>query len=163
VSAPVAVRELGAAELDELAPRLLEIQHAAYAIEAALIGDDRIPPLHETEAGLRAAGLRWLVAERDGELAGALGFTVDDELLDLDRLVVAPEHARRGVGRALVGEALALAPRAVVATGRGNDPARGLYEGAGFVHEGDQEVLPGLWISRFRRPAGTPPHASTSG
>jgi len=47
VTAPVTVRELGAAELDELAPRLLAIQHAAYAIEAALIGDDRIPPLHE--------------------------------------------------------------------------------------------------------------------
>lgn len=159
MTAPVAVRELGGAELDALAPRLLEIQHAAYAVEAALIGDDRIPPLHETEAGLRASGLRWLVAERSGELAGALGFTVDDEVLDLDRLVVAPEHARRGAGRALVVAALALAPEAVVATGRGNEPARGLYESAGFVHEGDLEVLPGLWISRFRR--GTPNrHAS---
>lgn len=52
-----------------------------------------------------------------------------------------------------VAEAVALAPEAVVATGRGNEPARGLYEGAGFAHEGDQEVPPGLWISRFRRGA----------
>ena len=43
------------------ADKLLALQHAAYAIEAELIGDDRIPPLHEDEAGLIAAGLSWLL------------------------------------------------------------------------------------------------------
>lgn len=42
------------------ASHLLELQHAAYAVEAQLIGDDRIPPLHETESDLLSSGLDWL-------------------------------------------------------------------------------------------------------
>ncbi|WP_422734286.1 GNAT family N-acetyltransferase [Micromonospora sp. WMMD558] len=47
---------------EALARSVLAVQHAAYAVEAALIGDDRIPPLHETVTDLRAAPLRWLAA-----------------------------------------------------------------------------------------------------
>jgi hypothetical protein len=37
----------------ELARTLLGIQHAAYALEATLIDDDRIPALHEHVEGRR--------------------------------------------------------------------------------------------------------------
>ncbi len=44
----------------ELARALLGFQHAAYAVEAELIGDDRIPGLHESAEELQAADLLWL-------------------------------------------------------------------------------------------------------
>ena len=39
-----------------MARAVLDLQRESYAIEAALIGDDRIPQLTETLEELRAAG-----------------------------------------------------------------------------------------------------------
>ncbi len=137
-----------------LARSLLAVQRAAYAVEAALIGDDRIPPLHESLADLRAAPLRWLAAYDGSRLLGAVGWTEDDTHVDIDRLVVEPTAHRRGVGRALTITVLAHAGtrRVLVATGRANRPARRLYESLGFTTVGDEEVVPGLWITRLARP-----------
>ena len=51
----LAIGEVRPGADETLARSLLAVQHAAYAVEAALIGDDRIPPLHETLADLSAA------------------------------------------------------------------------------------------------------------
>ncbi len=75
----------------ELAYVLLTIQHAAYALEAELIGDDRIPPLHENIDDLRSADLMWLVSFSGSRPIGAVGWSEDEEELDIDRLVVATE------------------------------------------------------------------------
>ncbi len=138
-----------------LAARLLEIQHAAYAVEARLIGDDRIPPLAEDVAALVAAGLDWLVATDGGAVLGALGLRDTAEGVEIDRLVVDPAVARRGTGRALVAAVLADAAgrRVTVSTGHGNAPARRLYAQAGFRETGEREVLPGLWVVDAERPA----------
>jgi GNAT superfamily N-acetyltransferase len=143
---------LTAEEVRARAPQLLELQHQAYAVEAELIGDDRIPPLHETESDLVSAGLEWLACvDENQQITGAVGYVIEDDVIDLDRLMVSPAHHRRGLGRALVREVVSLAPRTVVATGRDNAPARALYESLGFVHQSDVEPIPGLWISRYSR------------
>lgn len=136
---------------DATAERLLAVQHAAYAVEAALIGDDRIPPVREDLAGLRAAAVHWLGALDGGELLGAVAWSEPgDPAVDVERLVVDPRHHRRGVGRALVTELLrATSGPVVVSTGRDNGPACRLYASLGFVPAGDAEVLPGLWVRRF--------------
>lgn len=134
---------------DTVAAELVRLQRAAYAVEAALIGDDRIPPLHEGPADLRAARLRWFVVREAAELVAAVGFTEHDGEVDIDRLVVHPSQHRRGLGRRLVERVLRDAERAVVATGRDNAPARGLYAALGFDHRGDREVLDGLWVSEY--------------
>jgi hypothetical protein len=59
----------------EMARTLLGIQHDAYALEAALINDDRIPALHEDVEDLLAAGLFWLAAFVDRRLVGAVGWS----------------------------------------------------------------------------------------
>lgn len=144
-----AQRTLQPYEVPPFAAQLLKLQHDAYAVEAALIGDDRIPPLHETESDLIAAGLHWLLQLDDGRIVGAVGYSVTDDELDIDRLIVHPGHHRRGIGRRLVEQALTLAPRASVSTGRSNTPARHLYERLGFRHDGDRQVLPGLVVSEY--------------
>jgi ribosomal protein S18 acetylase RimI-like enzyme len=138
---------------EALARELLAVQAAAYAVEAELLGDDRIPPLREDLAGLRGAGLSWLAAlHPDGRLAGALAWSEDGGTVDVERLVVSPAAHRRGVGTALVQAVLDRAGGrpAVVATGRANAPARGLYERLGFVPTGEREVVPGLWVTTYR-------------
>ncbi|MEU4511548.1 GNAT family N-acetyltransferase [Nonomuraea wenchangensis] len=136
---------------DPLGAELLAVQKAAYAVEAELIGDDRIPPLHESLADLRERDLLWLAAFDGGALSGAVAWAESSDELDIDRLVVAPSMARRGIGRALVEAVLARADgrRVVVSTGRDNVPARRLYEGLGFTLLGETEVIPKLWIAGY--------------
>ncbi|MFI7703320.1 GNAT family N-acetyltransferase [Nonomuraea sp. NPDC049480] len=141
---------------DSLGAELLALQKAAYAVEAEIIGDDRIPPLHESLADLRAQPLRWLGAvDEDGRLAGAVAWEETAGEVDVNRLVVHPGALRRGIGRALVKEVLARAGarRVVVSTGRDNTPARTLYERLGFALVGEAEVIPGLWIAHYALPA----------
>lgn len=134
-----------------VAEQLLRVQRAAYTVEAELVGDDRIPPLHEPVETLRRSGLRWLGAVEDGRVVAALAWADDDGVVDVHRLVVHPDGARRGTGRALVTKLLARTGRAdvVVSTGRENVPARRLYESLGFVAGGEVEVLPGLVVTRY--------------
>ncbi|XTZ17594.1 GNAT family N-acetyltransferase [Micromonospora echinospora] len=168
------IREMTPGRDEAVARALLRIQRAAYAVEAALIGDDRIPVLHESLDDLRAAPLHWLgvvVAEGEppvvpaeavparphepaGRLVGALAWTEDATTVDIDRLVVDPVAHRRGIGRTLVDAVLTRAGdrTVLVATGRANRPARALYESFGFTPLGDAEPLPGLWITRYARP-----------
>ncbi|MGY1713106.1 GNAT family N-acetyltransferase [Geodermatophilus sp. SYSU D01106] len=145
---PVVVERSDPAADPRLAVRLLEVQHAAYGVEARLLGDDRIPALHEDLPALVGAGLDWLVARDGGTVLGALGLRATGGEVDVDRLVVDPAHARRGTGRALVAAVLAGAGgrRVTVSTGRDNTPARRLYAQAGFRETGEREVLPGLWV-----------------
>ena len=133
---------------------LIALQRAAYAVEAELIGDTRIPTLSEDLAALSAAGLTWLGAVEDERLVGAIAYIETAAVVDVHRLVVAPDLARRGIGRTLASEVLRLAGgrRVEVATGRDNAPARAFYEGLGFSWLDDVEVLPGLWVSRYERP-----------
>jgi ribosomal protein S18 acetylase RimI-like enzyme len=134
-----------------LAAELLALQVAAYRVEAALIGSHAIPALHETPATLVAAGLGWIGC-RDGEgLVGAAGITKSTEIIELDRLVVAPRAFRRGIGRRLLAAVVACAEHrsVVVSTGRDNVPARALYARAGFRETGQREVVPGLWTVSY--------------
>lgn len=140
---------------------LVALQRAAYGVEAGLIGHD-VPVRHETAAALAAAGLTWWGCREGARLFGAVAVSTTDELLDVERLVVAPGAFRRGIGAALVRHVLAQAGgrRVVVATGRDNVPARGLYAGMGFTVVDDVEVAPGLWMTRYELVSpGAPPIA----
>ncbi|NUW45185.1 GNAT family N-acetyltransferase [Nonomuraea rhodomycinica] len=137
---------------DPFGQELLDLQHAAYAVEAELIGDDRIPPLHETLDALRAEPLAWLGAfDEDGALVGAVAWEESPDEIDVNRLIVHPGAHRRGIGRALVEQVMARAAgrRVIVSTGRDNVPARSLYERLGFESRGEREVIPGLWIASY--------------
>jgi ribosomal protein S18 acetylase RimI-like enzyme len=148
---PSPVEPLHPAADPTLAAELLALQVAAYRVEAALISSHAIPALHETPATLVAAGLRWIGCRDDEGLQGAAGITETTEIVDLDRLVVAPRAFRRGIGRRLLAVVVELAAHrtVVVSTGRDNVPARELYAHAGFRETGEREVIPGLWTCSY--------------
>lgn len=133
---------------------LLAVQRAAYLVEAALIGSFAIPALGDTLDTLIAAGLSWSGVRDESGLLGAVGIAVHANVVDIDRLVVAPRAFRRGVGTALVRHVLAHAGRDVtVSTGQANASARALYERCGFVVQRHVEVEHGLWVTGYRWPA----------
>ncbi|MDT7580601.1 MAG: hypothetical protein QOK35_1865 [Pseudonocardiales bacterium] len=137
-----------------LAAELVTLQRAAYAVEERLIGHP-IPVAADDPGALAAAGLRWWGCRdpRDGAVLGAVAVSETAELLDVERLLVAPRAFRRGIGSALVAHVVAQAAgrRVVVATGQDNAPARALYERAGFTVVDRAEVEPGLWVTRYAR------------
>jgi ribosomal protein S18 acetylase RimI-like enzyme len=129
-----------------VAARVLEVQHAAYAIEAELIRFPELPPAHETLAALQACGEEIWLCEEGGELLGAVGLENGDEEVLIARLFVAPSAFRRGVGTALVRHALTQAGerRVRVGTAASNTPALALYEGLGFRQVSESEPAPGI-------------------
>ena len=156
---PVQIRDLAPAADAGLVRDLLLLQRGACACEAALIGDRRIPPLHEGLDDLVRAPLLRVGDFAGGHLVGALGHQDAVDHLEIDRLVVAPSAPRRGTGSALVREALHRAgpERVVVATGRDDHPARALCERLRFSRASHEEVLPGLWITRYEHVAAVRP------
>ena len=107
-----------------LAERLLQIQHAAYAVEAELIGFDGIPPLQEDLAGLMQSTEHWLGRYDGSTLVGAVAYEFpDDDTVEIARLIVDPAHARRGHGKALLDHLDELEPRPTSQVSTGCRPA----------------------------------------
>ncbi|NND02227.1 MAG: GNAT family N-acetyltransferase [Acidimicrobiia bacterium] len=133
---------------EAVAARVVQLQRAAYAVEAKLIGFDGIPPLHDTVADVQAHKIVWVGAFQGDNLVGGLGYSDDGPVRDIDRLFVDPAEARRGIGRALVSSVLDH-PELHVSTGAANHPARELYESLGFVAAGQREIAVGVTVTSF--------------
>lgn len=139
------------------ATELVALQRRAYAIEAELIGYDRMPPLIETAEELMRSRLTMLTVIESGAVVGLLGYTMGEGMVDLDRIAVDPAHFRRGHARRLLNRLHELHPThdAVVSTGAGNAPAIALYESLGYQRIGERTVVQALAVVDFRRRAGT--------
>ncbi len=140
---------------EAIARSVLALQRQSYAVEAALIGDDRIPQLTETLDELRAAELEWLGAFDGDGLTGAVSWRILGDDVDIDRLIVAPRAFRRGVATVLLDALDGIYPnrRMAVSTGRDNEPAITLYRRRGFTVVRDVEVIPGLFVTELERAA----------
>jgi ribosomal protein S18 acetylase RimI-like enzyme len=136
-----------------VAAELVTLQRSAYAVEAELIGSRDIPQLYETVEELQRSGERWAGIVRDTRIVAAVAWELEGDTLDIARLVVAPSHARQGIGEWLVRWALDAVPheRATVSTGSANVPALRLYKKLGFAEIERVEVAPGLMVTRLAR------------
>jgi ribosomal protein S18 acetylase RimI-like enzyme len=135
----------------EVAARIVEIQQAAYRVEADLIGFDGIPQLAETEDQVQALSkMHWVGAFVDDLLVGIIAWEQDGQDVDIDRLAVDPQHSRQGLGRRLVQSVPATGITSV-STGDANGPAVRLYSREGFEQVGSAEVAPGVRIAQLRR------------
>ncbi len=134
---------------------ILDLQRASYAVEAELIGSLDIPPLKDTQDTLRRCGETFCGYLAEGRLVGAISYKRGDGVLDIHRLVVHPDHFRKGIARALVEhieEIAGSADRIIVSTGAKNTPAKRLYRGLGFEETREAEVAPGLRLTFFEKP-----------
>ncbi len=108
----------------------------------------RIPALHESLDDVRAWLARdtVLVARSSGRLVGAVRASLDGAAWEIGRLMVAPDLAGRGLGRALLARIEAMAPSAATSyalfTGTGSARNQRMYKKAGYRLRG--EVEPGV-------------------
>lgn len=138
----------------ELVKELYEVQRRAYLVEANLIGYLEIPPLTESINDLENCGETFLGYFDENVLIGALSYTIEGEELTICRMVVHPDHFRKGVAHKLLNALESFAPQLVllkVSTGKKNVPAKNLYIKNGFEIVSDQEIVPGLFISHFEK------------
>lgn len=135
-----------------LVRELYELQRAAYLVEAKLIHFYDIPPLNETIDELTECDETFFGYFEKNELAGALSFTIDEHELSVCRMIVHPNHFRKGIAQKLL-HAVENRNKDIsilkVATGKENLPARALYLKNGFHHLEDIEIVPGFFISNF--------------
>lgn len=134
-----------------VAERIVEIQRAAYAVEAQLIGFDGIPQLAESAVQVRSDdSLEWRGAFDGDLLVGVIAWVEAHGQIDIDRLAVDPSAARQGHGRQLVQSVPEGRPT-IVSTGAENVPAVTLYTSMGFEHVGQTEVAPGVFLAHLSR------------
>jgi ribosomal protein S18 acetylase RimI-like enzyme len=137
---------------NRLVKELYELQRAAYLIEAKLLHFFDIPPLKETIEEFTECGETFLGYFEENELAGDISFTIEGDELTICRLVVHPDHFRKGIAQKLlhaVEKEHADISIFKVSTGKDNTPARNLYQKNGFQLLEDINVFPGVFISSF--------------
>jgi ribosomal-protein-alanine N-acetyltransferase len=112
---------------------------AIAASEADNLGADAWSPglVAEGVAG-RLPTVHYLVAEEAGEVVGHAVASVVADVAELQRIAVAEQVRRRGVGAALLAEVVALAARAgadrlLLEVREDNTAALGFYAAEGFV------------------------------
>lgn len=139
----------------DAAEEVWALQHAAYRVEAAIIGVWETPPLRDTVESLRESretfcGFR----SQDGELAGVISYGQEqDGQYVVYRLMVHPDYFRQGIGSRLLAHLLDVIPArhwAVTAEAR-NSPALALYEKAGFTKQSSFHPAPGITLYRLER------------
>ncbi|HEY3337205.1 MAG TPA: GNAT family N-acetyltransferase [Propionicimonas sp.] len=118
---------------------VLDVQRAAFVIEARLYDDPSLPPLLESREQL-AADLDHslgLVAVDGDRVVGSVRVRVDGESLHIARLSVAPDRQGRGLGALLLAraEAVAVAGEALLFTGHLSASNLRLYARAGYVEQ----------------------------
>lgn len=130
------------------AEQVLAMQHAAYRIEADLTGFGGLPPLHETRQQLIAEPLDWRGIRHGGRVVAAIAVTGAGRRCDVDRLMVDPQHHRRGYGRRLM-QSVMMHESVTVSTVEANAPAVTLYESLGFRRIGRRRIAPDVWTVQF--------------
>ena len=133
--------------------QLFSLQKKAYAVEAELIGFHDIPPLIETFDQFLRCKETFIVFFVEGAIAGAISYKNESGQVEICRMIVHPDHFRKGIANALLTHLEISVPweKLSVSTGALNQPARKLYEKNGFIHTKDVEVAPKFFISLYEK------------
>ncbi len=122
----------------ETAGRLYRLMQLAYKLEAQLIAADDFPPLRRTVEAIASADSVFYACIEQQELLAAIELACNEKALQIVSLVVNPQYARRGLGAALVRQAIEQslagdnAKDLLVQTAHNNRAAVALYQKLGF-------------------------------
>jgi len=146
VEVPVAGGSVAPVRADDLA-ELLVLQRASWVQEAIANNTLAVPPLHETFEDVASWASTWQVwvVRQYGRLIGAVRARAEGAVWDIGRLMVAPDHAGRGLGRWLLAYAEQQAPPEIttfsLSTGHHSVRNIAIYQHAGYdLVERDDEA-----------------------
>ncbi len=118
-----------------IALQIQEVFHSAYKVEAKLIGVTNFPPLERKVADIMASSTTFYGSWHDDKLLAVIEVNYYDPQLNINSLVVHPDHFRQGQASSLLRFVLNHYhwETAEVETAQANMPAITLYEQFGFV------------------------------
>lgn len=134
--------------------QLLDVQMAAYRVEAKLIGFQDIPPLMDSDTTLKQSGETFYGYFRNERLIGAISYRKIGSALTIHRLMVHPDYFRQGIAGSLLHfiESVETGVTTItVATGAKNTPARKLYQRYGYVETACREMQKGVSMIFFEK------------
>jgi len=137
---------------DGTANQVFALQKKSYRVEAELIGTDKIPPLMESLDEFIACGETFFGFYDNEEIVAAISFKREDEVVDIHRMMVHPNHFRKGFARQLLIYLVkheSDAQKLIVSTGSANTPALNLYGKLGFKKARETVVAEGLSLTHF--------------
>ncbi|SFL57872.1 Acetyltransferase (GNAT) family protein [Gracilibacillus orientalis] len=135
------------------AENILNIQILSYKVEAEIIGSYEIPPLKDTVDTLQQCRETFFGYYLDEELCGAISIKIENDEIDIHRLIVHPNHFRKGIAqRLLTFLETNFEVRAIkVATGSKNTPAISFYKKNGFENSKEVTVNRQLSLIYFEK------------
>ncbi|MGM0902191.1 MAG: GNAT family N-acetyltransferase [Bacillota bacterium] len=141
----------------KIARQVFALQKNSYRVEAEIIGSHEIPPLMESLEELMTSGETFLGCYERREIVAVLSYKRDSKLVDIHRMMVHPNHFRKGIARHLLAhleENETGVHELTVSTGSANIPAINLYEKLGFKKVGNTVVGEGLSLTQFFKTIG---------
>lgn len=137
----------------ENAEDVLNIQIPSYKVEAEIIGSYEIPPLKDSVDTLQHCGESFFGYYENEELCGVISIKVVDDDVDIHRLIVHPNHFRKGIAQLLLNfiETKFQVETLKVATGSKNIPAVSFYKKNGFQSVKEVIVNEQLSITFFEK------------
>lgn len=129
-------------------PAILELQYLAYQSEAALLNNYEIPPLKQTlpELQKEVETGTILKAVDDDTIIGSVRAFKENGTVYIGKLIVAPQHQKKGIGTALLHEIETVCPsnRYELFTSDKSQRNLMLYEKAGYIRFKEKELSPAL-------------------
>lgn len=136
------------------ANEVLAVQIPSYTVEAKLINFYDIPALKDSVETLQKCGESFYGYYEQGILVGAISLKVDGGVVDIHRLIVHPEHFRKGIAKQLLNfvmKEIQDIHTIIVSTGSKNSPAVLFYLKNGFMNIGEIQITEGLTITKFQK------------
>ncbi|MED4238197.1 GNAT family N-acetyltransferase [Priestia megaterium] len=137
----------------EIATEILSTQIPSYLVEATIIDYYDLPPLKDTIDSLQQCQETFFAYYLQEELCGIISFKLDRTEVDLHRLIVHPEHFRKGIAQKLLDfvETIEGVKSMRATTGAKNTPAINFYLKNGFRKLQEVKVDEHLTLSSFRK------------
>lgn len=138
---------------DEIAEVVLKLQLLAYQVEADLIDFYELPPLKDSVETLQLCEETFYGHySLNGELSGVISVRTEKTVMDIHRLMVHPDHFRKGIAQMLLNFAENSEKgidKVIVSTGSKNKPAVHFYEMNGFCKTSETVVAENLSLTSF--------------
>lgn len=132
---------------------VLNIQIPSYTVEAEIIGTNEIPPLRDTVETLQECEEVFFGYYEDEDLCGAISLKIENNVLDIHRLIVHPIHFRKRIAQKLLNFVTNKyeVKKIKVATGSKNTPAVSFYIKNGFENIKEVTVNDNLSLTFFEK------------